>query len=90
VRLASEDHTLRVWDLESGKELALLTADGPTASCAVSLDGRTIVAGDCVATQSTGPQVFTGLTKLGDRANELHLIKRPVILCKVRNFSWKK
>ena len=40
------DKTLRVWDLESGKELALLTADGLTASCAVSLDGRTIVAGD--------------------------------------------
>jgi WD40 repeat protein len=43
---ASEDNTLRVWDLESGKKLALLTADGPVASCAVSLDGRTIVAGD--------------------------------------------
>ena len=35
---ASEDKTLRVWDLESRKELALLTADGPTASCAISLD----------------------------------------------------
>jgi WD40 repeat protein len=43
---ASRDNTLRVWDLESGKELALLTADGFTTSCAVSVDGRTIVAGD--------------------------------------------
>ena len=43
---ASSDNTLRVWDLESGKELALLTADSATTSCAVSLDGRTIVAGD--------------------------------------------
>ncbi len=43
---ASNDNTLRIWDLESGKELALLTADGTTTSCAVSLDGRTIVAGD--------------------------------------------
>jgi len=42
----SKDHTLRVWDLESGKEHALLTAENSTASCAVSLDGRTIVAGD--------------------------------------------
>ena len=42
----SDDNTLRVWDLASGKELALLTADGPMAPCAVSLDGRTIVAGD--------------------------------------------
>jgi WD40 repeat protein len=45
---ASRDNTLRVWDLESGKELALLTADSPTISCAVSLDGRTIVAGDVI------------------------------------------
>jgi WD40 repeat protein len=43
---ASYDYTLRVWDLESGKELASLTADAPMASCAVSSDGRTIVAGD--------------------------------------------
>ena len=43
---ASWAKTLRVWDLESGKELALLTADSATTCCAVSLDGRTIVAGD--------------------------------------------
>jgi hypothetical protein len=35
-----------VWELEKEKELALLTADSTTASCAVSLDGRTFVAGD--------------------------------------------
>jgi hypothetical protein len=43
---ASLDKTLRVWDLESGKELALLTTDAPMASCAASLDGRTSVGGD--------------------------------------------
>jgi TIR domain/APAF-1 helical domain/WD domain, G-beta repeat len=43
---ASYDNTLRVWDLESGKELALLEADGATTSCAFSLDGQRIVAGD--------------------------------------------
>ena len=49
VLAASFDSTpLLVWDLESGKELALLTADSPTISCAVSLDGRTIVAGDVI------------------------------------------
>jgi hypothetical protein len=29
-------------------------------------------------------------TKLGDSANELHLIRRPAILCTLRDFSWKK
>jgi WD40 repeat protein len=43
---ASLDKTLRVWDLQSGEELALLTAGGHTLSCAVSFDGRMIVAGD--------------------------------------------
>ena len=43
---ASDDNTLRVWDLESGRELALHAADGPPDCCAVSLDGRTIVAGE--------------------------------------------
>jgi WD40 repeat protein len=43
---ASWDNTLRVWDLDSGKKVALLTADAPMACCAVSLDGRTIVAGE--------------------------------------------
>jgi predicted nucleotide-binding protein len=43
---ASEDKTLRVWDIQSGKEIALLNADASTTSCAVSWDGRMIVAGD--------------------------------------------
>ena len=42
----SWDNTLRVWDLESGKELAAFTAESDLSSCAVASDGRTIVAGE--------------------------------------------
>ena len=43
---ASDDKTLRVWELETGQELVLLTGDAAVFCCAVSLDGKTIVAGD--------------------------------------------
>jgi len=43
---ASGDQTLRLWDLESGKEIAAFTGEDHMMSCAVSPDGRTIVAGD--------------------------------------------
>jgi WD40 repeat protein len=43
---ASRDKTLRVWDIQSGEELALLTADASATACAVSSGSRTIVAGD--------------------------------------------
>ena len=42
----SADKTLRVWDLESGKELATFTGESEMHSCAVASDGRTIIAGD--------------------------------------------
>ena len=42
---ASSDHTLKVWDLETGRCLATFVADGALYACAVSPDGRTIVAG---------------------------------------------
>jgi WD40 repeat protein len=43
---ASDDWTLKVWDLETGKVVAAFTADAPLLSCAVGPDGRVIVAGD--------------------------------------------
>jgi WD40 repeat protein len=43
---ASDDKTLRVWELETGQELVLLTGDAAVFCCAVSMDGKTIVAGD--------------------------------------------
>ncbi len=42
---ASDDHTVRVWDLTSGTETACFCAEGGVYSCAMADDG-TIVAGD--------------------------------------------
>jgi WD40 repeat protein len=42
----SRDKTLKVWDLETGAVLAEFTADGQNCACAISADGKTIVAGD--------------------------------------------
>ena len=42
----STDGTLRVWDLESGKEIAAFTAENLIQCCGVAIEGRTIIAGD--------------------------------------------
>jgi WD40 repeat protein len=43
---ASGDRALRLWGLESGKEIATFTGDSGMGSCAVTSDGRTIIAGE--------------------------------------------
>ncbi len=43
---ASYDKTLKVWELASGRELATFEADASLDCCAVSPDGKTILAGD--------------------------------------------
>ena len=43
---ASEDKTLKVWDLETGKVLATFTWDGAALCCAYSDVLKLIVAGD--------------------------------------------
>jgi WD40 repeat protein len=43
---ASEDHTLKVWDLEAGVSLTTFSGDSSLNTCAVAPDGRTVVAGD--------------------------------------------
>ena len=43
---ASGDRTLKVWDLESGTTICSFTGESSMLSCAVSSDGRTIVAGE--------------------------------------------
>jgi hypothetical protein len=42
---ASSDQTLRVWDLNSGQELVRFHSDVPLYCCALSLDGKIVVAG---------------------------------------------
>jgi WD40 repeat protein len=42
---ASWDHTLKVWDLESGASIATFYCDG-YASCCTWADGHRIIAGD--------------------------------------------
>ena len=42
----SYDRTLWLWDLESGEKIATFTGDGEIEGCAVTSDGRKIVAGE--------------------------------------------
>lgn len=43
---ASEDRTLRVWDLADGRHLATFTGELRMTACALSADGRTVIAGE--------------------------------------------
>jgi WD40 repeat protein len=42
---ASHDHTLRLWQVATGQETAVLHADGPVEEAAVSPDGRYVASG---------------------------------------------
>jgi WD40 repeat protein len=43
---ASDDRTLRVWDLETGEPLAVMTLDAKVLAVAATFDGKIVVAGD--------------------------------------------
>ncbi|MDT9296124.1 MAG: WD40 repeat domain-containing protein, partial [Arthrospira platensis PCC 7345] len=43
---ASDDKTLKLWDLATGEEIASFTADAGFWACAVAPDGAGVVAGD--------------------------------------------
>ena len=42
----SQDWTMKVWDLDTGDCVADFEAEGALTDCAVSRDGRTIIAGE--------------------------------------------
>ncbi|MEH2218556.1 MAG: hypothetical protein V7K72_15830, partial [Nostoc sp.] len=42
----SNDNTLKVWDLQTGKEISTFIGESYIYCCAVSPDGLTIVAGE--------------------------------------------
>ncbi|MDB9537380.1 hypothetical protein PN451_16350, partial [Dolichospermum planctonicum CS-1226] len=42
----SSDHTIKIWDVGTGKEIATFTGESPITCCAVASDGVTIVAGE--------------------------------------------
>ena len=42
---ASDDETLKLWDLETGRKIATFTGDSTIICCAVSQDMLTIIAG---------------------------------------------
>jgi WD40 repeat protein len=44
----SDDHTIRMWSLQSGQQLASLTLDHPLEKVAFGLDGEVVVVGDAV------------------------------------------
>ena len=43
---ASQDRTLKVWDLHTGQELAAVALEGVLECVALSPDGATVLAGD--------------------------------------------
>lgn len=58
---ASDDRTLRLWDLESGKEIAAFTGESDMGCCAIASDGRTIIVGE-----SLGRVHFVRLTEAAE------------------------
>ena len=42
----SPDRTLRLWDLDAGRQVAIFECSDRARSCTVSPDGRIVVAGD--------------------------------------------
>jgi WD40 repeat protein len=43
---SSGDRTLRAWNLESEKEIAIFTGESEMRSCVIAQDGQTIIAGE--------------------------------------------
>jgi hypothetical protein len=50
--VSADDHTLKVWDLETGRDVAYFTCDSAAYRCAVSGRADLIVTGDAAATST--------------------------------------
>jgi WD40 repeat protein len=84
---ASYDQTLRVWNLENGKEITTFIGESRMSSCASGPDGRTIVAGDeagrvhflrLVEADETKPLIGDAMITLLDRKEQvLHEAEKP-------------
>jgi WD40 repeat protein len=73
---ASDDRTLRLWDLETGKEIAAFTGESGIGSCAVTSDGRTIVAGESSGRMHFLRLVEADQTKLAIGETKIQLLRR--------------
>jgi WD40 repeat protein len=73
-----DDRTLRVWDLDRGEPVAAFTADAAVTACAMSPDGRTLVAGE-----STGR---VHLLRLEPAADEVAVASptKPAVAAEIR------
>jgi WD40 repeat protein len=72
----SSDQTLRIWDLDGGKEIAAFTGDNQMHSCAVTSDGRTIIAADGLGRLHSLRLVEACLTKPPPAESKLRLLYR--------------
>ena len=46
----SEDSTIRVWSIDTARELSRYYGDNPITSCALTPDGNKLIAGDSLGT----------------------------------------
>jgi WD40 repeat protein len=72
----SWDQTLRLWDLESGEEIASFTGEDWMQSCAFTPDGQTIVAGDVSGVVHFLRLVEADETKLSIGDTKIQLLQR--------------
>ena len=70
----SPDRTLRLWELESGRQLTAFECRDRVRSCAVSPDGQTVIAGDAsgmVYVLGLGPEeAHAGWSRAATRASQ--------------------
>jgi beta-lactam-binding protein with PASTA domain len=79
--------------LGQGSPVSLVISSGPPMVTVPNVGGLTQAAATTVTLHEIrrlGEYGPVCCTKLGDSANELHLIRRFAILCTLRDFSWKK